>query len=134
MTVLFLPISHSHSPPFLPFRSPCLFLAVEREIATEEGWKTRCARLLLGGSIETGRRDLFPTLRAPPRCSLLSSPSSVGRSTLQRGPYLRLLCRASTSPRSPSLASPRHSRLIKWKIEIAKYTAMEEYKIILPQI
>lgn len=38
----------------------------------EVEWKTRCARLLLGGSIETGRRDLFPTLRAP---SLLSSLS-----------------------------------------------------------
>lgn len=62
--------------PSLSRRSFSLFLSQQRASATEDevGWKTRCARLLLGGSIETGRRDLFPTLRS---LSLLSSLSSL---------------------------------------------------------
>lgn len=114
MTVLFLSISHSHSPPFLhPFVHP---VSVSR-------WRERdCCRGGLEDEVRAAPRrrinrdrETRPLSHPPRSSSLLSSPSSVGRSTLQREPYLRLLCRASTSPRSPPLASPRHSRLTKWK-------------------
>lgn len=78
------PVSSSSSSPSPPSLSSSL--VAQGGIEDEVGWKTRCARLLLGGSIETGRRDLFPSVPRLSSCSLSSPLSSLHTGTLENNP------------------------------------------------
>lgn len=120
MTVLFLPISHSHSLPLL--LSLFYSLLVERN-CDREGMEDE-VRAAPPRRINRDR-ETRPLSHPPRFLALLSSLSSlIPSGALPRGPFLRLLIRASTSPHSLPLALPRRYPVIKpgngnnkmWKI------------------